>query len=71
MSEEVNVTNPVEEDFADQFAGRQAMPWRIEDAAEERGANYIQAWRFKAYAVRDGRLIADSSSTPALRWPGS
>jgi putative intracellular protease/amidase len=29
----------VEEDFADQFAGRQVMPWRIEDAAKERGAN--------------------------------
>jgi putative intracellular protease/amidase len=47
----------VEEDFADQFAGRQVMPWRIEDAAKERGANYIQAGRFKAFAVRDGRLI--------------
>ena len=33
------------------------MPWRIEDAAKERGANYIQAGRFKHFAVRDGRLI--------------
>jgi putative intracellular protease/amidase len=35
----------------------QVMPWRIEDAAMERGANYIQAGRFKHFAVRDGRLI--------------
>ncbi|MFN8662176.1 MAG: type 1 glutamine amidotransferase domain-containing protein [Thermomicrobiales bacterium] len=47
----------VEEEFADAFVGRQVMPWRIEDAARERGANYIQAGRFKAFAVRDGRLI--------------
>jgi putative intracellular protease/amidase len=33
------------------------MPWHIEDAAKERGANYIQGGRFKAFAVRDGRLI--------------
>ena len=47
----------VEEEYADAFVGRQVMPWRIEDAARERGANYIQAGRFKAFAVRDGRLI--------------
>lgn len=47
----------VEEDYADAFVGRPVMPWRIEDAAKERGANYIQAGRFKAFAVRDGRLI--------------
>jgi putative intracellular protease/amidase len=33
------------------------MPWRIEDAARERGANYVQGGRFKPFAVRDGRLI--------------
>jgi hypothetical protein len=33
------------------------MPWHIEDAARERRANYIQGGRFKAFAVRDGRLI--------------
>jgi putative intracellular protease/amidase len=47
----------VEEDYADAYVGKQVMPWRIEDAARERGANYIQAGRFKAFAVRDGRLI--------------
>jgi putative intracellular protease/amidase len=47
----------VEEDFADEYVGTQVMPWHIEDAAKERGANYIQAGRFKPFAVRDGRLI--------------
>src|SRR6266536_1394231 len=46
-----------EEQFADEYVGTQVMPWHIEDAARERGANYIQAGRFKPFAVRDGRLI--------------
>jgi putative intracellular protease/amidase len=47
----------VEEDFADQIVGKQVMPWRIEDAARERGANYVQGGLWKPFAVRDGRLI--------------
>jgi len=47
----------VEEQFADEYVGRPVMPWRIEDAAKERGANYIQGGRFKPFAVRDGGLI--------------
>jgi putative intracellular protease/amidase len=47
----------VEEEFGDQYVGRKMMPWHIEDAAKERGANYIQGGRFKPFAVRDGRLI--------------
>jgi putative intracellular protease/amidase len=47
----------VEEQFADEWAGKQVMPWHIEDAAKERGANYVQGGRFKPFAVRDGRLI--------------
>lgn len=47
----------VEEDYSDQFVGRRVMPWRIEDAARERGANYLQGGRFKPFSVRDGRLI--------------
>jgi putative intracellular protease/amidase len=47
----------VEEDFADQVVGKQVMPWRIEDAARERGANFVQGDLWKAFAVRDGRLI--------------
>ena len=47
----------VEEEYANNYVGKQVMPWYIEDAAKERGANYIQGGRFKAFAVRDGRLI--------------
>ena len=46
-----------EEDYSDQFVGQTVMPWRIEDVLRERGANYIQGGLFKAFAVRDGRLI--------------
>jgi putative intracellular protease/amidase len=47
----------VEEDYSDQFVGQQVMPWRLEDALKARGANYVMAGRFKAFAVRDGQLI--------------
>lgn len=46
-----------EEDEADAIVGQRVMPWRLEDAAKERGANYIQGGVWKAFAVRDGRLI--------------
>jgi putative intracellular protease/amidase len=46
-----------EEDYSDAYVGQKVMPWRIEDAARERGANYIQGGLFKAFVVRDGRLI--------------
>jgi len=47
----------VEEDFANAAAGVQVMPWRIEDAMRERGANYVQDGLWKPFAIRDGRLI--------------
>ena len=55
----------VEEDFADNAvwdmgalaSGTHLMPWRIEDALNELGANYIQAGLFKPFAIRDGNLI--------------
>jgi putative intracellular protease/amidase len=46
-----------EEDFGNQAAGVEIMPWRVEDVLRERGANYVQAGLFKAFAVRDGRLV--------------
>jgi putative intracellular protease/amidase len=46
-----------EEEFSDTFVGQKLMPWRVEDALRQRGANYVQGGLFKAYAVRDGRLI--------------
>lgn len=47
----------VEEEYGDRATGVQIMPWRVEDALRERGANYVSAGLFKALAVRDGRLI--------------
>jgi putative intracellular protease/amidase len=46
-----------EEDYSDEFVGQKVMPWRVEDAFRERGANYVQGGLFKAFTVRDGRLI--------------
>jgi putative intracellular protease/amidase len=37
--------------------GQKVMPFRIEDELRTRGANYVQGGLFKAFAVRDGRLI--------------
>jgi putative intracellular protease/amidase len=47
----------VEEEYSDEFVGQKVMPWRLEDALKERGANYVQGGRFKAFCVRDGNLI--------------
>jgi putative intracellular protease/amidase len=47
----------IEEDYSDNFVGKKVMPFRIEDALRERGANYVQGGLFKEFIVRDGRLI--------------
>jgi putative intracellular protease/amidase len=47
----------IEEEYSDAFVGKRVMPWRIEDALRDRGANYVQGGLFKAFVVRDGRLI--------------
>jgi putative intracellular protease/amidase len=47
----------VEEDYSDQAAGVQIMPWRLQPALQARGANYVSAGLFKAFAIRDGRLV--------------
>jgi putative intracellular protease/amidase len=47
----------IEEDYSDTFVGKKVMPGRIEDVLRERGANYVQGGLFKAFVVRDGRLI--------------
>jgi putative intracellular protease/amidase len=47
----------VEEDFVDAAVGKPVMPFRIEDEAKARGANFIQAGLFKPFAVRDQNLI--------------
>jgi len=57
----------VEEDFSDTFVGRKVMPFRIEDELKRRGANYIQGGLFKAFAVRDGRLITGQQQYSARK----
>jgi len=57
----------VEEDFSDEFVGQKVMPFRIEDELEQRGANYVQGGLFKAFAVRDGRLITGQQQYSARK----
>ena len=57
----------VEEDYSDGFVGQKVMPWRIEDALRERGANYVQGGLFKAFVVRDGRLITGQQQYSSRR----
>jgi putative intracellular protease/amidase len=47
----------IEEDFTDAAVGQRVQPFRIEDEARQRGANYVQAGLFKAFAIRDNQLI--------------
>jgi putative intracellular protease/amidase len=55
----------IEEDFADNAVwemgalprGRRLTPWRIEDELRALRANYVQAGRWRDFAVRDGNLI--------------
>jgi putative intracellular protease/amidase len=47
----------VEEDYGDAAVGQRIMPFRIEDEARGRGANFVQAGLFKSFAVRDMNLI--------------
>jgi putative intracellular protease/amidase len=47
----------IEENYGAAAAGVKVMPWRLEDALRERGANAIQVGSFKPFAVRDGRLV--------------
>jgi putative intracellular protease/amidase len=47
----------IEEDFGNTATGVEIMPWRLEDALRERGANYVRAGLFTPFAVRDGRLV--------------
>jgi putative intracellular protease/amidase len=57
----------VEEDFSDTFVGQRVMPFRVEDELRQRGANYVQGGMFKAFAVRDGRLITGQQQYSARK----
>ena len=47
----------IEEDFSAKAVGKKVMTFRLEDDLRRRGANYVQGGLFKAFVVRDGRLI--------------
>jgi putative intracellular protease/amidase len=47
----------IEEDYGNKATGVEIMPWRLEDTLRDRGANYVAGGLFKAFVVRDGRLI--------------
>ena len=57
----------MEEDFSDAFVGQKVMPFRVEDELKRRGANYVQGGLFKAFAVRDGRLITGQQQYSARK----
>ena len=57
----------IEEEFSDKFVGQRVMPFRVEDELRQRGANYIQGGLFKAFAVRDGRLITGQQQYSARK----
>jgi putative intracellular protease/amidase len=57
----------VEEEFSDRFVGQKVMPWRLEDVLKQRGANYVSGGLFKAFAVRDGRLITGQQQYSARK----
>jgi putative intracellular protease/amidase len=57
----------VEEDYSDAAVGQKVMPFRIEDELRDRGANYIQAGLFKAFAVRDMNLITGQQQYSGAR----
>ena len=57
----------VEEDFSDKFVGQKVMPFRLEDELKQRGGNYVQGGLFKAFAVRDGRLITGQQQYSARK----
>lgn len=47
-----------EEQFADDYVGQKIQPFWIEDEARQlENTNFIVQGRFKAHAVRDGRLV--------------
>jgi putative intracellular protease/amidase len=46
-----------EEDAVDAMSGTRTMPFRVEDVARERRANFVSAGLWRPFAVRDGRIV--------------
>lgn len=57
----------VEEDYSDAFVGQKVMPWRLEDALKEHGANYVHGGLFKPFAIRDRNLITGQQQYSARK----
>ncbi len=57
----------IEEDFSDAAVGKPVMPFRVEDELRKRGANYVQAGLFKAFAIRDMNLITGQQQYSARK----
>jgi putative intracellular protease/amidase len=57
----------VEEDYSNKAAGAEVMPWRLEPTLKQRGANYVCAGLFKAFAIRDGRLVTGQQQYSARK----
>jgi putative intracellular protease/amidase len=57
----------VEEDYSDAAVGMTVMPYRVEDELRKRGANYVQAGLFKAFAIRDQNLITGQQQYSATK----
>jgi len=60
----------VEEDYGDAAVGQRIMPYRIEDEAKGRGANFIQGGLFRSFAVRDQNLITGQQQYSGARVAG-
>ena len=57
-----------EEDFADSFVGKRIQPFRIEEEARKlEGTNFIVDQKFRAFAVRDGRLVTGQQQYSGAR----
>jgi len=50
-------TDEEEEDFSDKYAGKKAMPFRIEDEAKKLGAEFKKTSAFEPFAIKDDNLI--------------
>jgi putative intracellular protease/amidase len=48
----------LEERYADEYVGQRLQPFRIEDEARKiEGTNFVVGPAFRAFAIRDGRLV--------------
>lgn len=56
-----------EEDMADGIVGQKVMPFRIEDEAKAKGANFISGPAFEPFATQDGNLITGQQQNSGVK----